>query len=91
MGNGKYTQLTILLLLVGAGSAGAVLASRLSEDSHVTVLLIEAGGDDRKQLALDVPILCITNQLTELDWAYQTEPLKHSGAALQNRVCRPIV
>lgn len=58
--------------MVGAGSAGAVMASRLSEISNWTVLLIEAGGDETE--ISDVPALSGYLQLTDLDWQYQTAP-----------------
>jgi choline dehydrogenase len=59
-------------IVVGAGSAGAVIASRLTEIRNWTVLLIEAGGDETE--ASDVPALVSFLQLTEMDWKYQTTP-----------------
>ncbi len=71
---------------VGAGSAGSVLASRLSENSHVTVLLIEAGGDDRNQPVLDTPLLLAEAQGTKFDWQYKVEKQKHSTFGLVEKV-----
>ncbi|XP_037037107.1 glucose dehydrogenase [FAD, quinone] [Bradysia coprophila] len=59
-------------IVVGAGSAGAVMASRLSEHRNWSVLLIEAGGDETE--ISDVPALAGYLQLTDLDWQYQTAP-----------------
>ena len=61
-------------IIVGAGTAGCVLANRLSRDPNVNVLLIEAGGrDDYLWIHIPVGYLhCIGNPRT--DWLYKTEP-----------------
>lgn len=59
-------------IVVGAGSAGAVVANRLSEISHWSVLLLEAGPDENE--ISDVPSLAAYLQLSRLDWQYKTEP-----------------
>ena len=56
----------------GGGSAGAVLANRLSENPHWRILLLEAGPDESE--ASDVPVLANNLQLGRFDWAYKTEP-----------------
>ncbi len=60
-------------VIVGAGSAGCVLANRLSEDPKTTVLLLEAGGPDEKR---EIRIPAVFSKLfkTSCDWAYYTEP-----------------
>lgn len=71
-------------VIVGAGSAGCVLAARLSEDPGTTVILLEAGGDDRpgkekgqflSNLWIHVPIgYSQTLKDPKVNWLYQTEP-----------------
>ncbi len=61
-------------VIVGAGTAGCVLANRLSADADVSVLLIEAGGRD-DWIWIHIPVgylYCIGNPRT--DWCYKTEP-----------------
>lgn len=71
-------------IIVGAGSAGCVLANRLSELRNSTVLLIEAGQPDTKP-EIHVPLAYMSLQLSEVDWKYKTEPLKHAGFFLDSR------
>jgi choline dehydrogenase-like flavoprotein len=63
-------------VIVGAGSAGCVLANRLSEDPSVRVLLIEAGGKDRS-LKIKIPAAFPEQFHTKLDWEFSTEPEPH--------------
>ncbi|MDA0221070.1 MAG: choline dehydrogenase [Proteobacteria bacterium] len=61
-------------IIAGAGSAGCVLANRLSSDSSISVLLIEAGPED-KALSLKMPAAMLTNlNGTKHNWAYPGEP-----------------
>ncbi len=63
-------------VIVGAGSAGCVLANRLSEDPSVRVLLLEAGGADRS-LKIKIPAAFAQQFHTKLDWDFETEPEPH--------------
>ncbi len=63
-------------VIIGAGSAGCVLAARLSEDSGCNVLLIEAGGSDRSIYIQMPAALSIPMNLSRFNWGYssQAEP-----------------
>ncbi|WP_354701696.1 putative GMC-type oxidoreductase [Paraconexibacter sp. AEG42_29] len=63
-------------VIVGAGSAGCVLAGRLSEDPTARVLLLEAGGQDRSP-NIKIPAAFPNQFHTKLDWDYYTEPEPH--------------
>ncbi|KAL5015891.1 hypothetical protein ScPMuIL_005480 [Solemya velum] len=60
-------------IIVGAGSAGAVLANRLSADSSVSVLLLEAGGVQLKNPIFEIPYIAYATQHTSADWEYYYE------------------
>src|SRR5215472_4791741 len=60
-------------IIIGAGSAGCVLANRLTEDPTTKVLLLEAGGPDKKQ-EIHTPAAFSKLFKTECDWAYYTAP-----------------
>jgi choline dehydrogenase len=63
-------------IVVGAGSAGCVLAVRLTEDPACRVLLLEAGGPDR-QIQIRIPAAFSKLFKTEVDWNYSTESEPH--------------
>ncbi|SVD90669.1 uncharacterized protein METZ01_LOCUS443523, partial [marine metagenome] len=61
-------------IIVGAGSAGCVLANRLSEDSTKSVLLLEAGGSDRSIFIRMPTALSIPMNMDRYNWGYKTVP-----------------
>ena len=64
-------------VIVGAGSAGCVMAERLSRDPSITVAILEAGGSD-KNLLVEAPLMmgqAIASKT--LDWHYWTAPQEH--------------
>ncbi len=63
-------------VIVGAGSAGCVLANRLSEDPSVEVLLIEAGGSDRHP-NVKIPAAFAKQFKSKRDWDLNTDPEPH--------------
>ena len=66
-------------LVVGAGSAGAIVAARLSEDPDVSVMLLEAGPNDKSPL-IHVPAAArYAFNAASLNWNYVTEPEPNLG------------
>ncbi len=63
-------------VIVGAGSAGCVLAARLTENPEHRVLLLEAGKRDTPP-AIHIPAAFSTVLRSERDWAYETAPQQH--------------
>jgi choline dehydrogenase len=61
-------------IIVGAGSAGCVLANRLTEDGTRRVLLLEFGGSDRSVLIQMPSALAIPMNMAKYNWGFETEP-----------------
>ncbi|XP_063238482.1 glucose dehydrogenase [FAD, quinone]-like [Bacillus rossius redtenbacheri] len=72
-------------IVVGAGSAGCVVANRLTEVPDWTVLLIEAGREEN--YVMDVPIIANYLQFSEANWKYKTEPSDAACLGHTNRRC----
>lgn len=60
-------------IVIGAGSAGCVVANRLTEGNDTTVLLLEAGSPDTKP-EIHIPGECLSLLGSEVDWGYFSEP-----------------
>jgi choline dehydrogenase len=66
-------------IIVGSGSAGAVMASRLSEDRRNKVLVLEYGGTDRGPLIQMPSALSYPMNMGLYNWGFETEPEPHLG------------
>ncbi len=71
-------------VIVGAGSAGCVLADRLTEDGRSTVLALEYGGSDRALIIQMPAALSLPMNSRTYNWGYRTEPEPHLGGRQVN-------
>lgn len=69
-------------IVVGAGTAGCVVAARLAENASVNVLLLEAGGP--QTVITDMPGNTLFLVGGEFDWNYHVVPQTHAGLAYPN-------
>nr|XP_033329057.1 glucose dehydrogenase [FAD, quinone]-like [Megalopta genalis] len=72
-------------VIVGAGSAGCVLANRLSEIANWKILLLEAGIEEPE--VADVPAFSSMLQASNIDWMYRTQPEAHSCRSRRGGGC----
>lgn len=72
-------------IIVGAGSAGCVLANRLTQIEDWSVLLIEAGGPEN--LLMTIPLIAPFLQFTAANWGYRSEPSEYACKGLKEGRC----
>ncbi|KPJ10999.1 Glucose dehydrogenase [acceptor] [Papilio machaon] len=80
----KIANTTFDFIIVGAGTAGAVVANRLSE-ANWSILLLEAGGNPT--LGTEIPALYVNNYETKVDWNFRTEPQKYACLNYKDQKC----
>jgi choline dehydrogenase len=69
-------------IIVGAGTAGLVVANRLSADPFVTVTVIDPGDDQRMNPNVSIPDNLGNGPGSDLDWKYKTIPQAHSSGRI---------
>ncbi|KAL7643298.1 UNVERIFIED_CONTAM: hypothetical protein RMT77_006590 [Armadillidium vulgare] len=84
--NAKVLQYQYDFIIVGAGSAGAVIANRLSENKKFKTLLLEAGGNENS--ITETPALAPLLHGTEKDWALQNEFVPGICLGVINKRCQ---
>ncbi|KAL5010160.1 hypothetical protein ScPMuIL_012465 [Solemya velum] len=72
-------------IIVGSGSAGSVVAARLSEEPNISVLLLEAGDFEGDNPLVTMPMLAALQHGEKLDWGYYTVPQKYSSKGLNKQ------
>ncbi|XP_055375439.1 glucose dehydrogenase [FAD, quinone]-like [Condylostylus longicornis] len=72
-------------IVIGSGSGGSVMANRLTEISKISVLLIEAGGQE--SLVNQIPLTAAFTSITHYNWGYKTEPEKNACHGHTGGVC----
>ena len=66
-------------VIIGSGSAGSVMADRLSQDGQYSVLVVEFGGSDWGPFIQMPAALSYPMNMSQYDWGYKTEPEPHLG------------
>ena len=80
------TDATFDYVIVGAGSAGCVLADRLSADGRAEILVLEFGGSDRSPLIQMPAALSIPMNMRKYDWRFESEPEPHLDVLRRSQV-----
>ncbi|KAI4129720.1 MAG: hypothetical protein LQ338_002104 [Usnochroma carphineum] len=75
MTKGRLADGEFDFIIVGGGTAGLVVANRLTEDPHISVLVLEAGTDKLKDAKITTPgLLTLTYDDPQYDWSFDTVP-----------------